>query len=183
MNLGLPHLSFKMCEKGSSHVRAPWIRRDWIRHIPKWITEAFFKDIWLNGSPKTYNYSSYKVMWRISELIVIAYEKKFYFSKLILQHFCYWKWNMLLTVVVYLIIDIYYYFVIPMRDWTYSLIYYLFVYVISLHFLNHSFLMSSEIGKEYREHRMLHHTSHESLEHCVSCKLLNEFFKPIHYIL
>ena len=90
---------------------------------------------------------------------------------------------MLLTVVVYLIIDTYYYFVIPMRDWTYSLIYYLFVYVISLHFLNHSFLMSSEIGKEYREHRILHHTSHESLEHCVSCKLFNEFFKTIHYIL
>ena len=41
---------------------------------------------------------------------------------------------MLLTGVVYLIIDTYYYFIIPMREWTYLFTYY-------------------EIVKEYREYK------------------------------
>ena len=68
----------------------------------------------------------------------------------------------LLTVVDYLITDTCYYFIIPMREWTYSFICYLFTYVIFVYHLNYCFLMFSEICKEYREHLILHQTSENS---------------------
>ena len=58
---------------------------------------------------------------KISKLIVIAYEKNIYCLKLmLLQSFYRLKWNMFLTGVVYLIIDTYYYFIIPMCEWNYK---------------------------------------------------------------
>ena len=57
---------------------------------------------------------------------------------------------MVLTGVFYLIIDIYYFFVISMFELTYSFIYHLNAYAISLYHLNYCFLMSFEIYKGYR---------------------------------
>ena len=59
---------------------------------------------------------------------------------------------------VYLIIGTYYYFIIPMRKWTYSFIYFLMACVISFYQLDYCFLMSSEICKEYKEYWILHQT-------------------------
>ena len=53
---------------------------------------------------------------------------------------------------VCLIVDSNNYFIIPMRNWTYSFIHYLVAYVISFYQLNYCFLLSSEICKEYREY-------------------------------
>ena len=52
---------------------------------------------------------------------------------------------------VYLITDTCNFFIIPLRKWTYSFVYYLISYVIPLYQLNYYFLMSYEIWKQYRE--------------------------------
>ena len=68
------------------------------------------------------------------------------------------EWDILLLCVVYLINDTYYYFAIPMLEWTYSFNYYLIAYAISLYDLDFCFIMSSEICKEYREYEILRQT-------------------------
>ena len=69
-------------------------------------------------------------MLRIPKLIVIAYKKNVYFSKLLLlQSFNSLRWNMYLPGVAYVINETYYYFIISIRKWSYSFIYYLIAYV------------------------------------------------------
>ena len=62
------------------------------------------------------------------------------------------EWNMLITVVAYLISDTYDYFIIPMDKQTYLFAYYWIAYVISFYQLHYCFLMPSEIYKEYKEY-------------------------------
>ena len=52
---------------------------------------------------------------------------------------------------VYLITDTCNFFIIPLCKWTYSFVYYLISYVISLYQLNYYFLMPYEIWKQCRK--------------------------------
>ena len=51
-------------------------------------------------------------MWQIPKLLVVAYEKNF------LPKFLLFKIKYAIDGVVYKIIDTYYYFIIPIREWT-----------------------------------------------------------------
>ena len=99
------------------------------------------------------NYSPYKVMWQIPKLIITAYKKNVYCSKLILlQSFYRVEWSILLKGDVYLIIDTC--TVITFLSQCvngHSFTYYLITYVSSFNQLN-CLLMSEEICKECREY-------------------------------
>ena len=55
-------------------------------------------------------------MWQIPKLLVVAYEKNF------LPKFLLFKIKYAIDGVVYKIIDTYYYFIIPIREWTYRFV-------------------------------------------------------------
>ena len=86
--------------------------------------------------------------------------KNVYCLKLtLLQSFYFLKWNILLTGIVYLIIDTKVrYTILKLPCWhilfqcVNELIYYLFAYVISFYQLSYCFLMCFKICKEYREY-------------------------------
>ena len=67
-------------------------------------------------------------MWRIPKLIIIGYEKCLLLEINTTTEF---------LLAVYLIIDTYNIFIIPMRKWTYSLIYYLTANIIYFYQLNY----------------------------------------------
>ena len=114
-----------------------------------------------------------------SQINCKSIRKNVYCSKLILlQSFYCWKWNILQQ---WLFIWLLAYSITLLSQCVNSIL--LICYVIFLYHLNYCFIMSSEICKEYREQWILHLTSYASLEHCVSCKLFNKFFNPIHYVL
>lgn len=112
---------------------------------------------------RTGYYSLYKVVWQIPKLIVAAYKKMFCCSKLILLQRNYTR-NMLLPVVVYLLIDTYWYIL---------LLYYPNALMnLIIYFLLFNFLWDLQGIKEILDITL---TSYWSLKYCVSCKFFNNF--------